>query len=61
MPKFITCWHPDLPGQTADLPSPRNGWKPVKNKRTKTSRRDKPARTDSPAAGESITTNTEEE
>ncbi len=53
---FVECRHPSLPGQTALLTAPRNGWKPVKHK---TSRQDRPVETDSPVAGESTTTDSE--
>lgn len=28
-PEFVTCAHPDLPGATAAMAKPRNGWEPV--------------------------------
>lgn len=49
MPEFVTVEHPDLPGQTARMVNPRNGWKPAK-KTTATK-----AAKDSPAAGPSTT------
>jgi hypothetical protein len=29
VPDFLLCEHPDLPGQTALMVNPRNGWTPV--------------------------------
>lgn len=29
MPEFVTVTHPDLPGQTARMANPRNGWVPA--------------------------------
>lgn len=50
-PEFVTVAHPDLPGQTARMVNPRNGWEPVTKKTTA-----KKAAKDSPAAGQSTTT-----
>lgn len=31
MAEFITVTHPDLPGQTARMVNPRNGWVPLED------------------------------
>jgi hypothetical protein len=34
VPQFVTVIHPTLPGQTARMVTPRNGWVPVTEPRT---------------------------
>jgi hypothetical protein len=57
VPEFVLCQHPALPGQTARMAKPRNGWEPVAPENPS---QPDGGEEDSPSAGPSNTTQDEE-